>query len=51
VRGELPYWADRGKNQRQGQINHGDGGRGALLERPDGHYLEDHHPALRQAAA
>jgi catechol 2,3-dioxygenase-like lactoylglutathione lyase family enzyme len=36
---DLPYWADPG-HQQQGQINHGDGGRGVYWNDPDGHYLE-----------
>ena len=36
---ELPYWADPGHRQ-QGQINHGDGGRGVYWNDPNGHYLE-----------
>ncbi len=36
---DLPYWADPGQ-RRQGEINHGDGGRGVYFEDPDGHYLE-----------
>jgi catechol 2,3-dioxygenase-like lactoylglutathione lyase family enzyme len=35
----LPYWADPGRT-RPGQINHGDGGRGAYFQDPDGHLLE-----------
>jgi catechol 2,3-dioxygenase-like lactoylglutathione lyase family enzyme len=35
----LPYWADPGKH-RQGEINHGDGGRGVYFDDPDGHVLE-----------
>lgn len=36
---ELPFWADP-EHQQQGQINHGDGGRGVYWNDPDGHYLE-----------
>jgi catechol 2,3-dioxygenase-like lactoylglutathione lyase family enzyme len=35
----LSYWADPGR-RRPGEINHGDGGRGAYFEDPDGHLLE-----------
>jgi catechol 2,3-dioxygenase-like lactoylglutathione lyase family enzyme len=35
----LPYWADPAQ-QRQGEINHRDGGRGAYFEDPSGHLLE-----------
>jgi catechol 2,3-dioxygenase-like lactoylglutathione lyase family enzyme len=35
----LSYWADPGRS-RPGEINHGDGGRGAYFEDPDGHLLE-----------
>jgi len=37
--GDLPYWADPGRTQRQ-VINHRDGGRGLYFEDPDGHLLE-----------
>lgn len=33
------FWADPGK-QREGEINHHDGGRGVYFEDPDGHLLE-----------
>jgi catechol 2,3-dioxygenase-like lactoylglutathione lyase family enzyme len=36
---ELVYWADPHK-QRQGEINHNDGGRGVYWDDPDGHLLE-----------
>jgi catechol 2,3-dioxygenase-like lactoylglutathione lyase family enzyme len=36
---ELPYWADPHQN-RPGEINHGDGGRGVYFEDLDGHLLE-----------
>ncbi|HVM14989.1 MAG TPA: VOC family protein [Egibacteraceae bacterium] len=36
---ELPFWADPGQN-RPGQINTNDGGRGTYFEDPDGHILE-----------
>ena len=35
----LTYWADPGQ-QRPGQINHNDGGRGVYWDDPDGHRLE-----------
>lgn len=35
----LEHWADPGQN-RAGQINHHDGGRGVYFEDPDGHLLE-----------
>jgi catechol 2,3-dioxygenase-like lactoylglutathione lyase family enzyme len=35
----LEYWADPGQN-RLGEINHGDGGRGLYFQDPDGHLLE-----------
>jgi hypothetical protein len=35
----LDYWADP-HQQRPGQINHGDGGRGVYWMHPDGHFLE-----------
>jgi catechol 2,3-dioxygenase-like lactoylglutathione lyase family enzyme len=35
----LQHWADPGQN-RAGQINHHDGGRGVYFEDPDGHLLE-----------
>lgn len=35
----LPFWADPGQN-RPGQINTNDGGRGTYFEDPDGHILE-----------
>jgi len=35
----VPYWADPGQNRR-GEINHRDGGRGVYFEDPDGHLLE-----------
>ena len=37
--GDLPYWADPGRNQ-PGVVNHRDGGRGLYFEDPDGHLLE-----------
>jgi len=33
------YWADPGQ-QRRGEINHNDGGRGVYFKDPDGHLLE-----------
>jgi catechol 2,3-dioxygenase-like lactoylglutathione lyase family enzyme len=36
---ELKYWADPSQ-QRPGEINHQDGGRGMYFEDPDGHLLE-----------
>ncbi|ABA57019.1 VOC family protein [Nitrosococcus oceani] len=35
----IPYWADPGQN-RSGEINHNDGGRGVYFEDPNGHLLE-----------
>ena len=35
----LQHWADPGQN-RAGQINHNDGGRGVYFEDPDGNLLE-----------
>jgi catechol 2,3-dioxygenase-like lactoylglutathione lyase family enzyme len=35
----LDYWADPGQ-QRPGEINRNDGGRGVYFEDPDGHLLE-----------
>ena len=35
----LDYWADPGQ-QRRGEINHNDGGRGVYWQDPDGHLLE-----------
>lgn len=35
----LPYWADPGQ-QRPGEINHGDGGRGVYFPDPEGHLME-----------
>jgi catechol 2,3-dioxygenase-like lactoylglutathione lyase family enzyme len=35
----LRYWADPGQT-REGEINHGDGGRGLYFEDPNGHLLE-----------
>jgi hypothetical protein len=35
----LDYWADP-HQQRPGEINHGDGGRGVYWMHPDGHFLE-----------
>lgn len=35
----LPYWADPGQ-QRAGEINTNDGGRGVYFPDPDGHFLE-----------
>ncbi|MDI1444166.1 VOC family protein [Polyangium sp. 6x1] len=35
----LPYWADPFQ-QRPGEINHNDGGRGVYFPDPAGHYLE-----------
>jgi catechol 2,3-dioxygenase-like lactoylglutathione lyase family enzyme len=35
----LQYWADPGRD-RQGSINHNDGGRGVYFEDPSGHFLE-----------
>ena len=35
----LPYWADP-VQERSGEINHHDGGRGVYFEDPDGHLLE-----------
>ena len=37
--GDLPYWADPARTQRQA-INRRDGGRGLYFEDPDGHLLE-----------
>jgi catechol 2,3-dioxygenase-like lactoylglutathione lyase family enzyme len=40
IRGlQLDFWADPGQ-QRAGQINHHDGGRGTYFQDPDGHLLE-----------
>ena len=36
---KLPYWADPGQNKR-GEINHHDDGRGVYFEEPNGHLLE-----------
>jgi catechol 2,3-dioxygenase-like lactoylglutathione lyase family enzyme len=36
---KLSYWADPAQ-QRQGEINHHDGGRGVYFEDPNGHLLE-----------
>jgi catechol 2,3-dioxygenase-like lactoylglutathione lyase family enzyme len=36
---KLSYWADPGQN-RQGEINRHDGGRGVYFEDPNGHLLE-----------
>ncbi|QIG79319.1 VOC family protein [Stakelama tenebrarum] len=36
---QLPYWADPGQ-QRRGEINHNDGGRGVYFPDPDNHLLE-----------
>jgi catechol 2,3-dioxygenase-like lactoylglutathione lyase family enzyme len=36
---KVPYWADPAQ-QRQGEINRRDGGRGAYFEDPSGHLLE-----------
>ena len=35
----LSYWADPGQ-QRPGELNHNDGGRGVYWEDPSGHFLE-----------
>jgi catechol 2,3-dioxygenase-like lactoylglutathione lyase family enzyme len=35
----LTYWADP-SHQREGRVNHGDGGRGLYWSDPDGHSLE-----------
>jgi catechol 2,3-dioxygenase-like lactoylglutathione lyase family enzyme len=35
----LDYWADP-RQQRPGEINHNDGGRGVYFPDPDGHFLE-----------
>ena len=35
----LTYWADPSQ-QREGEINHNDGGRGVYWEDPSGHFLE-----------
>jgi catechol 2,3-dioxygenase-like lactoylglutathione lyase family enzyme len=35
----VDYWADPFKNK-QGEINHNDGGRGVYFPSPDGHWLE-----------
>jgi catechol 2,3-dioxygenase-like lactoylglutathione lyase family enzyme len=37
--GGVKYWADPGQ-EKAGQINHNDGGRGVYFEDPDGHLLE-----------
>lgn len=36
---QMPYWADPGQ-ERRGEINRNDGGRGLYFEDPDGHLLE-----------
>jgi catechol 2,3-dioxygenase-like lactoylglutathione lyase family enzyme len=36
---KLDYWADPGQ-ERRGEINRNDGGRGVYFEDPDGHLLE-----------
>jgi catechol 2,3-dioxygenase-like lactoylglutathione lyase family enzyme len=36
---DLPYWADPAQDRR-GEINHNDGGRGLYFEDPNGHLLE-----------
>ncbi|UBV14005.1 VOC family protein [Mycolicibacterium fortuitum] len=35
----MQHWADP-RGQRQGEINHNDGGRGVYFQDPSGHYLE-----------
>ena len=37
--GKIRHWADPGQ-EREGEINHKDGGRGVYFEDPDGHLLE-----------
>ncbi len=36
---DIAYWADPGQRH-EGEINHGDGGRGCYFEDPSGHLLE-----------